>query len=546
MTAMRSMPTRGWAAADTTAQDLPAPVTGNDIVTGNVTGLRYFHGTVDYTDPRAFRGSAPSLENPSDTLIRAAGDAPTPDNTAPQFQPQGRVFYGDVRNVPPPPDYKPIAPGTAGYIPSQQVQPRSVADARLGDISHGSVVDNPETSQLILQGPLDQQGQPSIITASPLFGIRPATAQDQSLFPTQNSSDLLGLDDATLRQMRSEIANSSTATNAQDQTGARGNANSAGDNFSLTSPLNNQAPGSAVQNQSVGGKALSSAIGEANNQGIQQKFIVPPQDQNSQYAEMLKKYQQMEAENKMTPQQRAKMYNDVMRERTREQQAAQSGTGQSGGGAAPGSILPAPGTAGQGNTPAKPGQPQTKSPTAKAPVPQFKAIEPVQVNSFAEGMKGKGLTEITKQAESLVHEGKFNAALDKYDAAEQVAPNNPMIKMGRAIAELGGSYYARADVHLREAYQRNPALMAAKFNLEDQLGRDRVQSLVRDLRDLATKEKKDSRPVFLLAFIAYNTGSPDTANAYLDLAQKRSDNTDPLLKSLQEHWKLAEQPQLNK
>src|SRR5215204_4637235 len=42
-----------------TGRDLRlATPTGNDIVTGNVTGLRHFHGRVDYTDPRAFRGNA--------------------------------------------------------------------------------------------------------------------------------------------------------------------------------------------------------------------------------------------------------------------------------------------------------------------------------------------------------------------------------------------------------------------------------------------------------------------------------------------------------
>jgi hypothetical protein len=522
--------------------DLPAPVSGNNIVTGNVTGLRYFHGRVDYTDPRAFRGNDPTIEDPSDALIRTAGDAPTPDNTAPQFQPQGRVFYGDGRMVPPPPDYKPIAPGTPGYIPSQQIQPRSVGDARLGDISHGSVVDTPETNPLVLQGPLDQQGQPSIITASPLFGIRPEMAQDQSLLPSQDTANLLGLDDATLARMRAELGNSAAAAD-QNQPAGKGTSN----NLSLTGPLNNQAPGTAVQNQSVSGQALSNAIGEAGNQGIQQKFIVPPQDQNSQYAQLLKQYQQMESENKLSPQERVKAYNDVMRERTREQQAAQSGTNQPAAGAAPGAILPAPGTAENPKTPgAKPAESEEKGATEKkpavnAPVPTAKQFQPVQVNSFAEGMKGKGLANLTKQAEDLVRDGKFNAALDKYDAAEQVAPNNPMVKMGRAIAELGGSYYARADLHLRDAYLRSPALMTAKFNLANLLGHDRVQSLVRDLRDLATKEKKDSRPVFLLAFIAYNTGSPDTASAYLDLAEKRADNRDPLFKTLQSHWSIPEQ-----
>ena len=56
-----------------TAKDLRVGTpTGNDIVTGNVTGMRHFRGRVDYTDPRAFRGSAPSAS----AALRATAGLP--------------------------------------------------------------------------------------------------------------------------------------------------------------------------------------------------------------------------------------------------------------------------------------------------------------------------------------------------------------------------------------------------------------------------------------------------------------------------------------
>src|SRR4051794_32346178 len=45
-------------------------VTGNDIVTGNVTAGKEFRGNVPYTDPRAFRGNLAS--NPSDRFVRGS------------------------------------------------------------------------------------------------------------------------------------------------------------------------------------------------------------------------------------------------------------------------------------------------------------------------------------------------------------------------------------------------------------------------------------------------------------------------------------------
>ncbi len=553
-------------------RDLPAPVSGNDIVTGNVTGLRRFHGNVDYTDPTAFRGSAPSGRN-VDAINRVAGNVPTPDNVAGQFSPQGRTFLGDTRGVAPPPGYRQITPGASGYISDQQIQARSVGDARLGDVTQGPIVDIPRPSQLILSGPLNQQGQASTITASPLFGIRSATADEQSILTNPNASrDLLGLDEASIQRMRDELRGSANQNsnpqnnkgdNAGNNTGNSNDPNQQGTNsngnnnlnnstFALNKPLNDQAPNAAVQGQQLAsGSALNSNVGQ-NGDGVRQRFIIPAQEQNANYAEMLRRYNQTEGNPKLTPEQQAQSYNAAMRARQQGQQpGAQPGQpgaqpGQPGAGSTPGAAKPgtvnqlpnanAPGkNAPRANTPGATGQPGDKKAGA-----QVRKPEPVQIKSFAEGMKGKGLTEITKQAEDLVRQGKFNNALDKYDAAQQVAPNNPMVKMGRAIAELGAAFYARAETHVRESYGQNPALMVAQFDLRNLLGEDRLQALVKDLRDLANKDKKDSRPVFLLAFIAYNTASANTADGYLDIAEKRAGGNDPLLKSLREHWALPD------
>src|SRR5438034_2038696 len=53
------------------------PNSTNDIVYGNVSGLNYFHGRLDTTDPTAFRGGIQT--NKSDFLARTAGPTPTPD-----------------------------------------------------------------------------------------------------------------------------------------------------------------------------------------------------------------------------------------------------------------------------------------------------------------------------------------------------------------------------------------------------------------------------------------------------------------------------------
>src|SRR4029079_1002889 len=118
------------------------------------------------------------------------------------------------------------------------------------------------------------------------------------------------------------------------------------------------------------------------------------------------------------------------------------------------------------------------------------------------GMKQSGAVDLMKQAEQDMKSQKFTRALDKFDMIEQVAPSDPLVMLGRATAELGASYYTRADAHLREAFTKNEALLMGKYDLRTFLGEERLRYLVTDLKDLCQKNKQDPRPVFLLAYIA--------------------------------------------
>jgi hypothetical protein len=169
---------------------------------------------------------------------------------------------------------------------------------------------------------------------------------------------------------------------------------------------------------------------------------------------------------------------------------------------------------------------------------------PVKIDSVAKGVPGKGLAELLSGAESLMKEGKFASALQEYDKAEQVAPNNPLILLARANAELGASSFARADQHLREAFNADAALLMGQYDLPAFLGEDRLKVIANDLKDIANKEQTQVRPVFLLAYVAYNSGNERMAAGYLDLADKRAGGKDPLIKKIREHWTLpaAEEP----
>jgi len=160
------------------------------------------------------------------------------------------------------------------------------------------------------------------------------------------------------------------------------------------------------------------------------------------------------------------------------------------------------------------------------------------ITSLATGIKAKGLADLMKSAEDQMRQGKFTNALDTYDSAQQVAPNNPFIALGRSFAELGASYYGRAEGDLRRAVVAEPALLAGRYDLKGFLGEDRLKFVVKDLKDILTSEKSE-RPAFMLAYVSHNVGDDEGATKYLDEAERRiGGRGDPVVAAMREAWGL--------
>jgi tetratricopeptide (TPR) repeat protein len=146
---------------------------------------------------------------------------------------------------------------------------------------------------------------------------------------------------------------------------------------------------------------------------------------------------------------------------------------------------------------------------------------------------------VLRNAEDLMKQGKYLSALDQYMLAERVAPNNPLVGLGRAHSELAGAYYRRAEQDLRQALTHDPTLMMGQYDLKAMIGQERLETLVKDLKDVAKRQEKDPGPVFLLAYLAYNTGSQSSAAMYLDEAEKRAGGRDNFYRLVRSHWTLG-------
>jgi tetratricopeptide (TPR) repeat protein len=540
-------------------------VTGNQIVTGNVTGGRHFRDSVGYTDPREFRDT--TFSDSSRAFIRdstSIGEVRSPNAMSNQAQP----FYDPAITVTPPAGYVQGGPGVQNYVPAPTPSANTLNNAAGFPTTLQPLSPIPQPGELVMPGPTDESGG-SVLTASPLYGVRQwrtGEAGDQQ-FLSELEMGLSGrrdvrLDQDQVQRLRAEF---SPTTEENDRT-------------SITGALVARPLSSAVEQ-----RELSSAVGAQGGadtgQRTRTRILANPQEQNPQYVEMRRRLEQYNNDRNATDQEAHQAF--VQAQRMRDRAAAEStgqaqqpggiGTGQPGAGqAAPGAApgaptapKPAPEGAEQqnltnaerlgltdygkraqqrarGEDPDATGEKGSAPDTRGEPTRRIARPEPVKVPTLAQSAQNSGFSQLLRKAEELMKEGKFTSALDEYDKAQQVAPDSALVTLGRAHAELGATYYSRAESHLREAFNADPALLMGQYDLQAFYGEDRLRTLVNDLKEIARLEESQPRPVFLLAYIAYNTGNERMAGGYLDLAEKRA-GKDPLYNLIREHWNLPEE-----
>jgi hypothetical protein len=539
-------------------------VTGNEIVTGDVTGSKQFRGFVPYRDPGAFEGVTASRA--TDAFVKQSSGAPYngfggPLNSNAETV---RPFFGDSRDAPPPPGYTQTNIGTPGYVPAPVSDQRVGSDLRLGDTMELPTVMLPAPGETALPGPVDPSAGQTLIMASSLYGVRPfntGNVSDQQFIQRYNdtfganqnsiSNQELNADRSELLQS-APLGQSSVNTNTnQQQNGQQPQQGTDQSNLAqpLSAPSNspNNAPLSNTQLQSsVTAQPLTSGI--ATGQSVQSRMLMPAAQQSAANATL---QQQLLAQSggkaqPMTDVEAAQQYNrDVMAAKNaaanKTPTVGQPNNTNSNASKTP-SQTPANGNPTQGSaTPSTP----TQSARQQGAPPKIESLYP--------GVKAKGLSDLLKDGEDLMKQGKWYDAIQKYDTAQQVAPNNMLILVGRANAELGASSYGPADADIRSAFTQDPAMMEGQFDLRKMIGDDRLQFLVNDLKQIQQKNPNESRPVFLLAYINYNTGNERMAAAYLDLAEKRAGGNDTFFSMVRNHWTLpattggaTTQPSLNK
>jgi tetratricopeptide (TPR) repeat protein len=291
--------------------------------------------------------------------------------------------------------------------------------------------------------------------------------------------------------------------------------------------------------------------------------LPPPGQQSAVYAKLRQAISDYDSKNSMTDEQANQKFQEILRIRNQANVNAESGgnvLSGPGAGANPTGI-PGPEEPNLGQSNPGPGMAPAPSPNLSngrtgnndllkqgfgaAPnnmgagpgmgLPPVSA-PPVPINSFASGIKSKGLADLIASGEVAVQQGQFDKAIAAYNQAVDVVPNNPLILMARATAELGGQYYAQADADIHLAIAEDPAVLVGQYDLEKHLGQARMKSTLADLKNIAQNSQDDTMHAFLLTYAYYNSHHVGQAAEWLQTTDGRTHGQDPAIMQMKKYW----------
>jgi tetratricopeptide (TPR) repeat protein len=510
------------AAVQTNPNPNSNEVTQEDIFLGNVSGLGGFHGGFD-RGPGAFTGNLPP--EPSLQLQRVSGtSSPTAAPTYNRPQP----YFNEQTSSGPPPGFEQI-PGTGSYMqsPTPTLQP---GDYRLGATLDVPVPTLPGRGEIMGPGQVDPTATltPTFLSGAPLPALRAySTTQPVSYAPGQSvitNTLAMQLSEGDINRLRAEVNQNATQWQpsnpppAVPSPGAVPVMPLAGAQ-AITSP-------NISESAAVVSGASNSSPGDVSTGESQRQYIAalpPPAEQSPQYAKLQELLSQYQSAHPQSDQEANRLFQAALRARREYIESLSNPTMET-------PVLPLPGATNP------PGVVMPVSPANLAPP------APLAIGSIGQSIVAPGLSQLVRQGEDLAHHQKFKDAIAKFMDARQVAPNNMLITVDLANAELGAGFYEEAEQYLREAFTADPALLMGRYDLKSLIGDGPLQILIAELKRVASNSDS-ATPVFLLAYLSYNTGDTDKAVEYLKLAQRRAGGQDDVIRSLGEHWSLpATQP----
>jgi hypothetical protein len=496
------------------------PINGNEVITGNVSGLRYFHAPVGTVSPNEFRAPLGTSSLNSFSRTSAGGGA---SNNA-----LGQSYYLPSSIT---------AGGQGGFYASptgsgfdSQLVPRSVINpatpaSRLGpDVSVGGSGFAVERTPVV-QPPTP--GTPGALLTSPLFTMRTLeTSSGVEASPGQNGPGIVRTAGST---QNTGTPQEGMRPLNQGQTGQE-TGSPQGGTFGTGQNTNGQ-PGTNNQGQDETGAAIPGQR-DSRITGMTQDRTVrntQPQDTRvrSTYTDLLTELRKSEAEARA----RAEGNEAVAGGQQPGTPRAPGARGREGS-RSPGTNvlvdnndrdpltgLPRPGARSRGAT-TRPGAALSARGLENLPTSTLTAGTRVRelpsLVSPNRGGQASAFNVLMARAESQLKESKYLDAAATYEQALLANPENALALVGKAHAELGAGAYQSAAFDLKFVYTRNPQMVGVRYNMATFINAQRQDFLIRDLTALAQNSKEmNNTASFLLCYLYYQTGRRQQLNAQL-------------------------------
>jgi tetratricopeptide (TPR) repeat protein len=502
------------------------PINGNDIVTGNVSGLKYFHA-------------------PTTTVVTGPGGVPivVQTNTVGTFSPyqyqgqQGSASFNDFARQSAGGTQSAIGQTQSYYLPSATV---STAQGALYASPYGSGFD----SAIVPRYATSPAAGGEFRTNSPLsagIAIRQFTSTATNAPATDTAQGALTsplfsgrIDNSQPLNMNAPVTGSApltaevtgTSTTALGQDNSQQNADDS-DNGSKV-----KSTGRSANDRVNGRNSLSrSARVKGRADEVKNANVLPEDQTLTEEARVSDTYrtllQRVEA---------AQEAADAKEKADNPGGAAPrvkgKGSGQS---LDPLTGLPRkamPGEAGtQSTDPSKPGyRPRSaiinRSRLESTPTSTLQAgrdVDPLKtLADVPQHATPTKLSVLMSQAEGLLKQGKYLEAADAYQTAITTAPNDALAVIGRAHAELGAGMYESAANDLKFVFSKKPELTGVRYAIGDFIAPERQNYLIKDLQSLSTSPGPGNTASFLLCYLYYNTGRAADLQAELSRWSNRA------------------------
>ena len=165
----------------------------------------------------------------------------------------------------------------------------------------------------------------------------------------------------------------------------------------------------------------------------------------------------------------------------------------------------------------------------------------IRVHSLA-GRGNDRFNVLKREGQALLQKGQYYAAVDRFQDALVINPDDPTGHVGLALATFGAGEIRRSAVILRAAMERFPGLMELRFDLLQWLGTDSakgIKTIEDGINDINAKlvDKDNSVNTSLAAlgaWIQLNVDKPADAKRFATVLKEAS-SKDPLYRAFADY-----------